>query len=183
MKDKGYQMSMLRAAYKLLFSLSLLAVGCDGDPNATKLQYMPDMADAPTVKAQKDYIDPPDSSVAMNAIIYPKTPEDSEKQLQNPFANVSEKERTDYISKGDELYHTFCVTCHGPQAKGNGTITDKFPRAPDLTAELYAKRGDGFFFHRISFGSAIMPSYGHAISPHERWYIILYLRTLQKVEK
>lgn len=148
--------------------------------NQTKLQYMPDMADAPTVKAQESYIDPPDYSVSTNAILYPDTPEESEKLLQNPYAKANPET---YMEDGKMLFETFCAVCHGPGAKGDGNIQDLFPTPPDLTTETYKNRGDGFFFHRITFGSAIMPSHGHAISQHERWQIILYLRSLQKVEK
>ena len=175
---------MGRAIRGLFFGLGVVFLSsCDKDPNATKLQYMPDMADSPTVKAQEDYISPPDGSVAMNAILYPATAEESEKQLQNPFAGAAEAEAKVHLAAGQALYDTYCAVCHGIAAKGDGYIVDKFPRPPDLAAEPYLSRADGFFFHRITFGSAIMPSYGHAISPHERWQIILHLRTLQKAGK
>jgi mono/diheme cytochrome c family protein len=161
----------------------MLLSACDKDPNATKLQYMPDMADAPTVKAQEDFLDPPEGSVAMSAILYPANADEAEKQLQNPFAGVPEPEAITHLAQGKVLFETYCAVCHGIDAKGEGYIVDKFPRPPDLAADPYLTRADGFFFYRITFGSAIMPSYGHAISPHERWQIILHLRTLQKAGK
>ncbi|NBQ53831.1 MAG: cytochrome c [Proteobacteria bacterium] len=42
---------------------------------------------------------------------------------------------------------------------------------------------DGFYFHKMTFGGAIMPSYGHAISPQERWQIAHYIHELQRVAK
>ena len=41
----------------------------DQGRNTTKLQYMPDMADTPTVKAQESFLNPPEHSVARNAIL------------------------------------------------------------------------------------------------------------------
>ncbi len=175
----------MRFITKSLF-LGVVAVvfaACDKNPNATKLQYMPDMADAPTVKAQEDFLDPPDGSIPMSAILYPETAEESEKQLQNPFAGVPDGEAQGHLAAGKTLFNTYCVVCHGADAKGEGFMVDKYPRPPDLTGEVYLNRADGFFFHRITFGSAIMPGYGHATSPHERWQIISYLRTLQKAGK
>ena len=166
-----------------LFTRSILCIvalalsACHGDPNQTKLQYMPDMADAPTVKPYKDFLDPPEHSVPMFAILYPATAEESEKVLRNPYPASP-----DVVQHGKQLFDTFCIPCHGADAKGGGSITDIFPRPPDITAEMYAKRADGFFFHRITFGSVstIMPGYGHAISANERWQIVHYVKSLQK---
>lgn len=146
------------------------------DPKVPKVQYVPDMADAPTMKAQENYLDPPEHSVANNAVLYPKTAEEAEKVLKNPYPATIE-----VVEAGKKMYGIYCVPCHGTDAKGVGSITDVYMPAPDLTAKAYIDRGDGFFFHRITFGAqAIMPGYGHATTVHERWQIIHYLRTLQK---
>jgi mono/diheme cytochrome c family protein len=157
-------------------ALTLAAAACT-DGNTRKIQYMPDMADSPANKAQRPYLDPPEGSVAMNAIIYPKTIEESEKVLQMP-PRIKEDPST--LTEGKVLFETFCAVCHGPDAHGHNALGPKFPTPPDITGEIYRNHGDGFFFYRITFGSAIMPSYGHAISANERWEIISYLRTLQK---
>ena len=158
----------------------LLATGCRMNEQQTKLQFMPDMADAPTVKAQEDFLPPPVGAVAMNAILYPKSAEDAERLLVMPATIAGDPQA---IDKGRELYNTYCSLCHGPKGKGAGTVTDLFARPPDLTHQVYDERGDGFFFYRITFGSAIMPSYGHATEPYERWQIVHYLRTLQAAEQ
>jgi mono/diheme cytochrome c family protein len=150
---------------------------CTENPNQTKLQYFPDMADSPAFKTQGNYIDPPEGSIARTAILYPDTPEEAEKVLQNPFRGQPNEDK--HIANGEHLFNTFCAVCHGMGGKGDGTISDKFPRPPDLMLDMYKKRQDGFFFYRITFGSALMPSYGHAIAPNERWQIVSYLRTLQ----
>jgi len=164
----------LRVLMLILLPLLLCVSGCEINSDNTKIQYMPDMADAPSVKTQEDYLDPPDHSIPVNGILYPKTVEQSEKLLKNPFP-ASDK----VVSDGKELFNTFCTPCHGPKAKGNNALGGKYPQPPDLTLPMYKSRGDGFFFYRITFGSAIMPGYGHAISPHERWKLIHYLRSLQ----
>ena len=151
-------------------------VACHKDGNQTKLQYMPDMADNPVVKAQRGYIDPPEGSVAFGAnVIYPDTPEDSEKFLNNPFPASDA-----ILASGKDLFTTYCAVCHGDDAKGGGTFVELYTRPPDLTAATYVARKDGFFFYRITFGGAIMPGYGHSTAPNERWHIVHYLRTLQK---
>ena len=157
----------------------MLVMGCKFDPNTTKIQYMPDMADGPVAKTLRSYIDPPDNSVASNAILYPETPDEAEKIFRNPFVGVSDYKA--HQKNGKHLYETFCSVCHGAQAKGKGTISDVYPQAADLTTEMYKKKKDGFFFYRISKGANIMKGYAHAIDPDERWDIVLHIRELQKM--
>lgn len=154
---------------------------CSGDRNTTKLQYMPDMADAPTVKAQENYLDPPDHAVAVNAILYPADIAVAEKELKMPDF-LSHPSRLEVnLAAGKKHFETFCSVCHGAAGRGKGTLGSSYPiSVPDLTRPDLASRQDGFFFIKISKGGAMMPSYGHAISPNERWQIISYLRTLQK---
>jgi len=155
-----------------------LLVGCDiWDPKTTKLQYMPDMADAPTVKAQEGFINPPDFSVPTTGILYPDSFEVAETEFQNPYPKNDHT-----LAKGKELFDTYCLVCHGPDGKGQGTLGTSYPMAvPDISRPDLAQRKDGFFFLRITKGGGMMPSYGHATSPNERWLMIHYLRTLQGV--
>ncbi len=166
-------------------SIMLLAGGlgaCKVSPNANplddhnKVQYMPDMVDGPTVKAQESFIDPPDHSVATNAILYPATVEVAEKEFKNPLpANELNLER------GKHFFETYCLVCHGPTGDGqNNLLGTTYPvGVPDIARPDLAVRKDGFFFMKISQGGPMMPAYGYATSPIERWQIIMYLRQLQ----
>lgn len=164
-----------------LVSSLLLFVACDPQGrNTTKLQYMPDMADAPTVKAQENYLDPPEHAVAVNAVLYPATMEIAESEFRSPYS-ANSRNIAAALEEGKMLYGTFCTVCHGDDGKGKGTLGDAYPIvAPDISRADLAARKDGFFFMKISQGGAMMPSYGHAISVQERWKIIAHLRTLQK---
>jgi mono/diheme cytochrome c family protein len=163
---------------KSLFSWSAalvvagFATGCDR--TIPKIQYVPDMADAPVLKAQRNFIEPPEHAVATNAVLYPKTIEEAEATLKNP---LPQDDRV--LQLGERMFSTYCFPCHGAAAKGDGPITDVYPKPPDITSDVYQKHGDGFFFYRITFGGNIMPGYGHATLPHERWAIVHYLRKLQ----
>lgn len=154
--------------------------GCKEEgPNTTKLQYMPDMADSPAVKAQESYIDPPENSVTINAILYPENKQVAEQELRNPFGEGAAV-GPELIDRGKKLYNTYCYLCHGYDGKGKGTLGDAYPiPVPDLTTPDYQARKDGFYFAQISLGGNMMPAYAHATSPHERWWIVSYLRTLQ----
>lgn len=173
----------MRISFKMITTVVLTAVACSRDPGITKLQYMPDMADSPTQKTQRNYIDPPEGSVAMNSFPYPKTVEEAEKILTMPARIVSDDAQT---AEGKKMYETYCMVCHGADAKGAGSVVGKegevglMAPPPDLTVPAYVGRGDGFYFYRITFGANIMPAYGYATTPVERWQTVKYLRTLQK---
>ena len=162
----------MKMKLRLFFSLIMIFALAGCDKRKTGIQWMPDMVDSPTVKAQEDYLDPPANSVARNSVFYPKTAEESEKLLENPLPNTAET-----IAAGKVVYEIACAVCHGTAADGQGTLTEAFPKAPDLRP---LKRGDGWFFHRITFGLGNMPGYAHSVTVKERWEIIHYLKTLQR---
>ena len=82
---------------------------------------------------------------------------------------------------GSELYKTYCSSCHGPNAKGDGPLADNLRlRPPDLT--LIAKRMGGTFVpdkvQRIidgrnpvkGHGGADMPVWGDAFKSSRDGY-------------
>ncbi|MES2746032.1 MAG: c-type cytochrome [Bdellovibrionota bacterium] len=172
--------NITRAA--VISSLVVLGLGaCRSGHNKTKLQYMPDMADNPTTKAQESFIDPPAHSVAINAILYPATPELAEAELKNPFGEDIAQISAPMKERGKHLFDTYCAVCHGFDAKGKGPMGDAYPiAAPDLTRDDLKAKKDGYFFYRISKGANLMPSYAYATSPYERWWIITHIRGLQQ---
>lgn len=176
MDDRTKRMMKSNLFSMLLLGLFFGLLGCEETSKEAKIQYMPDMADNPTVKAQEDYLDPPDFSVATDAIFYPEDMEVAESKLMNPLG-----ENKGHLVRGKKLYGIYCALCHGPNAKGKGSLTDAYPKAavPDISRADLAKRKDGFFFVKIAKGGPMMPSYGHATTAEERWQIIMYLRTLQ----
>lgn len=163
-------------AGSLVSALSMTACRIDG--SGTKMQWAPDMADAPTSKPQKSFLDPPLHAVSMNAVFYEKTPELAEAGHVMPTAIAADSDGR-YIAKGKVLFETFCAVCHGPDGKGGHSLGVNFPTPPDITHPSYVEKKDGFFFYRITFGTSVMPGYGYATLPDERWMIVKYLRTLQ----
>lgn len=160
--------------------LSWVGVSSCKQPGDTKWQFFPDMADGAAVGSQMAPINPPDGSVATDALLYEDNALLTEKTFGDGATAIPESRHEFFRLRGKHHYQTFCVHCHGPKGQGNGTITDVYPQPPDLTDPLYIKRKDGFFFHTITFGGALMPSLGHAISQLERTMIIFHIRKLQQ---
>jgi S-disulfanyl-L-cysteine oxidoreductase SoxD len=85
------------------------------------------------------------------------------------------------IKAGGALYAIYCTPCHGESGKGEGLVSPKFVPPPDLTnADLQKGRTDGYWQSYLGVGGAVMPAYGEALSPEERWHVVNYLRTLAR---
>ncbi len=85
-----------------------------------------------------------------------------------------------HLSRGEALFQTNCAPCHGRTARGNGPVAfQMLIPPPDLTTAQPAERTDGYLYATIRNGSIVMPAYGDAMSPDERWELVLYLRQLQ----
>ena len=108
--------------------------------------------------------------------IIPKEQREVAARLPNPI-----KATESSLAVGKQHYQTFCVPCHGPEAKGGvtGPVATKFIPTPDLTnRDLQRQRTDGYWHSYIVTGGAVMPSYGEALSSQEAWHIVNYLRSL-----
>ena len=110
------------------------------------------------------------------SLILPKEQREAAAKQPNPV-----KPSPESIALGKERFATFCVPCHGPEAKGGvtGPVALKFVPPPDLTnAAFQGGRTDGYWHSYIMVGGAVMPAYGEALSSPEAWSIVNYLRTL-----
>lgn len=85
------------------------------------------------------------------------------------------------ITRGDTLFHTICWTCHGKTMMGDGPVAAQFMPPPDLLAQATRERTDGYIYSYMRHGGVVMPSFGNAVSAHDAWDLIHYIRHQQKV--
>jgi len=75
----------------------------------------------------------------------------------------------DFVTmSGEELYATFCSSCHGAQGRGDGPVAKTLPQeVPDLT--LFARRHGGDFprdlAERIIDGRYVLAAHGTRTMP------------------
>lgn len=110
------------------------------------------------------------------SLVLPKEQREAAAKQPNPV-----KASPESLAVGKERFETFCVPCHGPEAKGGvtGPVAVRFVPPPDLSnTSLQGARTDGYWHSYIMAGGAVMPAYGEALSSQEAWSIVNYLRTL-----
>jgi mono/diheme cytochrome c family protein len=100
-----------------------------------------------------------------------KAPADA-KAIKNPVKGVGNAKKN---------IETNCVTCHGPNGKGDGPAAAALPppKPADWTSPKVAAESDGEIFWKISNGRGAMPPWKH-LPEKDRWEIVNYIRTLQK---
>ncbi|HXY69606.1 MAG TPA: cytochrome c [Gemmatimonadales bacterium] len=97
------------------------------------------------------------------------------KNVANPVPRTSAS-----LARGQLLYDTYCIVCHGPAGHSDGTVVPKFVPPPDITQPTTQQRSDGYIYAMIKQGRGIMPKYGDKIrSPWDRWSVVNYVRKLQ----
>lgn len=87
------------------------------------------------------------------------------------------------IDRGKELFTIYCVPCHGVAGRGDGPITPKFIRPPDLTAAQARGYTDGYLYSLIASGRGLMPPYGDKVRGDDRWNVVNYLRAVIQAEQ
>lgn len=151
------------------------------------MEYMPDMAYGPAIHAQNEDPMNPGAS-AMRAPVpgtvprgftpYRYAAQDSllaQRELVNPLPRTG-----DVLGRGQRVYMTYCVVCHGPIGDGQGYIVPKFPMPPSLLSAKVTTWPDGRIYHVITRGQNLMPNYASQILPEDRWAAIHYVRALER---
>jgi mono/diheme cytochrome c family protein len=93
------------------------------------------------------------------------------------------------IARGELLFQTYCLMCHGADGKGTGPVAKGLPHPPaDLTHHFHRAPGDGdaYLFWRVSEGGQVepfkssqsaMPAFKTVLSDDQRWDVLAYVHT------
>ena len=173
----------------LFSSLVALLASCT-ESSRPNIELIKDMMVSPAYKAQdvdeegkSSMRTPPENTVAIGHKRYPYGPGDVEKaarELKNPMAG---KVSVEILDRGKERYDIYCGICHGMTGKGDGTVAAKMPlRPPSLVTSKARGFSDGKYYHIIVQGQGVMGSYANQlIKEDDRWAVINYIRSLQKL--
>lgn len=104
------------------------------------------------------------------------------KQVSNPLDSDSIPVN---LVEAERLYLINCGICHGTKLDGNGPLwkdgAGPYPAAPKNLVTL--NMPDGQMFYSITYGKNLMGGYAGQVSPHQRWMIIKYIRSVQNKGK
>ncbi len=99
------------------------------------------------------------------------------RELRNPYrADDSEA-----LERGQHVFQTYCVACHGGGGNGDGPVAMRgFPPPPSFATGKSREMADGGLFHIITYGGVNMPPHASLVSRDDRWKAILHVRRLQQ---
>lgn len=167
------------------FSLFLLA-SCEMDHRKPGYEFLPDMSQAipyesfspnPNTRDGKTLQPPVAGTIPMGFEPYPYP--DDRKRAAKEWINPIKSRDQKVLMRGQQVYETFCLLCHGVMGKGDGPLIPKFPNPPSFTSKRTRALTDGEIYHVITMGSQQMASYASQIKPEDRWKVIHYIRVLQ----
>ena len=166
---------------KYVFILTLLVVAAAGGMMGTAvvIRWNDNMTETPKIVPGERVFKMPRGVVPRGGdLVIRKEQREIAAKQPNPI-KASEAS----VTIGRERFQTFCVPCHGPEAKGGttGPVATKFIPTPDLTnADLQKQRTDGYWHSYIVAGGAVMPAYAEALSSEEAWHLVNFLRSVAR---
>ena len=196
---------MFKFGILLMSFIYLAGCSCSGGRNRTDSEYVLDMMQQPSIKAQEgseagDVLMkvPPEGTRARNRIYYPykNQPLQAEKNLKNPIPYGSET-----LAQGKVYYEKFCIYCHGAYGdiQVGATVAPKMIMTPpSLLTEKVRSYNDGRLYHIIYDGQGLMGSYRLQLETKEQvlvnymnkkstyegsksvWAVVHYIRSLHK---
>lgn len=171
----------------------LVLAGCDGRRESREILNMPDMHFSPALKAQEpdpwsptgsSMRLPPEGTVPINWQPYTNTiSADDPDKMANPVDNPLPRTR-EVLMTGQKYYNIFCISCHGGNGNGFGTVIQRnagMPMPPSLFSDkMRDDWADDRIYHVLTVGQGNMPSYAAKIDSDKRWAIVHYVRALQR---
>lgn len=143
--------------------------------------YNPDQANT-NFKDGKTAQTPPEGTIKQGfaPFNYQNTLEDYERagvELKNPVALTPE-----HLEEGKKLFLNMCSHCHGNEGRADGAIVaaGKYP-VPMYQSENIKNLPEGKIFFSITYGKNLMGPHASQLSQEERWKIVHFVQTLQKL--
>jgi mono/diheme cytochrome c family protein len=152
---------------RVLASLSLVFVACDG-------LWPASMEQQPAVRPLTEARPVPIGSIPLGGV---ETLDDREDDIDlkapYPLDDTAAK-------RGAAMFAIHCIACHGPQGRGNGPVSAKFPPAPDLRHISICKRTDGYLYGTLTAGGRAMPTAREGTTSQDRWDLVAFVRAVQR---
>lgn len=101
--------------------------------------------------------------------------------LKNPYqAKWGENTMSPLILREtQQLYNTYCATCHGRNGAGDGNLgADLKIKPANFHSDRVKEQKDGALFWKLSYGRGEMPAYRESFTDQQRWQLVTYIRQM-----
>jgi len=97
---------------------------------------------------------------------------------KNPLSSTP-----DALKKGESLYKSHCVTCHGPKGLGDGPDVDRKDRANKPANLALSRNPEGVVFYKVWNGreQPKMPAFKSQMTRDEVWAVVAYVTSSLRV--
>lgn len=96
-----------------------------------------------------------------------------------PVAAIPVRVTPELLQVGRRKFEVNCAVCHGLLADGESLVAKNMAQRPPPSLHQRVRAEDGYYFHVISRGFGLMPSYASQLTVEERWAVVAYVRALQ----
>lgn len=171
--------------------IALFLISCTKNKEDPGYEYMPDMVYSEAVEAYStstvtpngaSMMYPPKGSIARGYKVFPYGNSDDEKERAGVEMTDSREVTESRLKRGEYLYNSMCLICHGKTGAGDGPIAAKYAEPPAFNGRALRGYKAGQIYHALVKGYGDMPSHEAQLDDHDRWDVILYVQKLQKVE-
>jgi len=156
----------MRSGGRALAGVALAACACSG-------QWPASMAQQPSIRPLEEARPAPVGSIPVGGVETLVDREDVAEVLP-PYPLGP-----DAAARGRAIFALHCTPCHGPEGKGDGPVSKKFPEAPNLRHSSICKRSDGFLYGTLTAGGRAMPTMRDGTTSRDRWDTVAFVRSLQ----
>jgi mono/diheme cytochrome c family protein len=146
----------------------LLVFLCACDWSLHRMQEQPKCTTHAVLDGEPCDLVPPPASIPLGADREPARP---------PLSRA-------LIDRGRDRYDRMCAPCHGIAGDGDSDVARAMTvrRPPSLVDDVVRAFPDDRIYFVIGHGYGVMPSYGGALAPRDRWAVLAYVRALQARE-
>lgn len=163
---------------------------CSGGKNRTDSQWVNDMAQQNSVKAQEGTKEgvplmkvPPEGTRARNRSYYPYPgdPILAGEKLKNPL-----KKNEQVLNQGKVYYERYCIYCHGSKGdagEGATVVPKMILKPPSLLTDKAKGHTDGRMYHIIYEGQGLMGPYRIQLNTKNQVLLSHYVKDFSKEYK
>lgn len=164
----------------------LALAACDPDTGVRRVGWFATMRTPRSVRPYTMPLMPAPGSVPITGSEPDSLTAEEADLLVNPRARTAES-----LNRGQFIFETYCLVCHGPMGRGDGPLSAANGRTPpgpypgigNLQGDVARNRSDGYIYgivtYAIALGRGLMPRYGDKIHGTDRWDVVNYVRYLQ----